>query len=161
MGRPGGLTLMEILITIVLVTTVLISFAMVYPFGYRLRQKAFRGTQAANVAAAVAEEVRNLPMDNADLDLADLASADDYWRPGKYPGFPATDMQGQYTIEAGDIFVYLYTQPNPNDPDDESRRTPTFANIQVTVTWYETLPGAQELQKKKVTVMTAKTANRP
>lgn len=157
MGRPGGLTLMEILITIVLVTTVLISFAMVYPFGYRLRQKAFRGTQAANVAAAVAEEVRNLPMTNADLDLADLASADNYWRPGKYPGFPATDMQGQYTIEAGDIFVYLYTQPQPNNLGDK----PTFANIQVTVTWYETLPGAQELQKKKVTVMTAKTANRP
>jgi hypothetical protein len=156
-GRPGGLTLMEILITIVLVTTVLISFAMVYPFGYRLRQKAFRGTQAANVAAAVAEEVRNLPMTNADLDLADLASADNYWRPGKYPGFPATDMQGQYTIEAGDIFVYLYTQPQPNNLGDK----PTFANIQVTVTWYETLPGAQELQKKKVTVMTAKTANRP
>ncbi|CAM9933194.1 unnamed protein product, partial [Phaeothamnion confervicola] len=56
-----GLSLLEVLFTIGLLTIVLVAFAAVYPSGFRLNRKSARATVAAETAAAVAAEIQGLP----------------------------------------------------------------------------------------------------
>src|ERR1017187_8430528 len=55
-----GLSLLEVLFTIGLLTVVLVAFAAVYPSGFRLNRKSAQATVAAETAAAVAAEIQGL-----------------------------------------------------------------------------------------------------
>ena len=60
-GSNKGLSLLEVLITLMLLSTTLIAFAAVYPAAFKLNRKTHRSVQAAELAGAVAEELRTLP----------------------------------------------------------------------------------------------------
>ena len=156
--RELGLSLLELLFALSLLTVVLVAFAAVYPSGYKLNRKSARATIAAKTAAAVAAEFQNLPF------------FDD--RVVKTPPIPtltlldtATDRTNlvQYlsqnlhtTVPSNFLLrpegIQILTPPVGSDPNQ-----PLFAQIFVTVYWTDSNDTNLE---RSVTIATAKTDNR-
>ncbi|MGM9997899.1 MAG: prepilin-type N-terminal cleavage/methylation domain-containing protein [Candidatus Bruticola sp.] len=57
-----GLTLLEILVAIAILTSTLIAFASVFPAAFKLNRQSQNSVKAAKHAAAVAEELRSMPI---------------------------------------------------------------------------------------------------
>lgn len=165
-GRQRGISLLEIMITIVLLTTVLITFAAVYPSGYKLNRKTARASQAAKAATAVAEEVQALPFTSIDPAAATLVGlAGNTWNNGNAGNYETGGFYPQRHIEdpffLEDNTAIVVNVHNVNG-------FPVAATISVTVgyrevggTRYTTAqPGAPAAEIQRVTVTTAKTVNR-
>lgn len=57
-----GLTLLEIMVAIAVLTSTLVAFASVFPAAFKLNRQSQKSVQAAKHAAAVAEELRAMPV---------------------------------------------------------------------------------------------------
>lgn len=139
------------MITIILLTTVLITFAAVYPSGYRLNRKSAQHTVAAQTAQAVAEELQNLPVFNtSDVGLSLLYIEENPWAEGStdpnYGNFPRTPIPEGFTLKSIDVKTYAV-----------SGDIPSFADIQVTVSYQDQRTRGDE--DINVTVTAAKTDN--
>ena len=155
--RRRGLSLLELLMTMILLTIVLIVFAAVYPSGYRLNRKSAKATVAAQTATAIIDEIQNLPLTNESGGLSLTLLADVPWSAGggDYANFPATEIPENFFLEDNTgILVTTYDLNTAGVPTDIS----VFANIQVTVAYSEPETRGDELTR--VTVTASKTWNR-
>lgn len=156
--KSRGLSLLELLFAMSLMTVILVAFAAVYPSGYRLNRKSAKATLASKTAAAVAAEFLSLPFfddrpPGSSPPVFTLASLGD-------PGTGALQIQ-QYVFTSlktpvpdGYLIrpqgIQIWASPASTDP------SPLFARIQVTVYW----PDSQQPNlEHSVTIVTAKTDN--
>jgi len=149
--------LLEVLITLMLLSTTLIAFAAVYPAAFKLNRKTHRSVQAAELAGAVAEELRTLPFNRpaalspGGLYLEDF-TRNEGWEPGtaRFRNFPRTEIPEPYSLVSNDGedlgIVVLGDAPF------------TYADIRVTVFWME--PVNRQMVQRHVTIHTARTGNR-
>ncbi|MCA9797481.1 MAG: hypothetical protein KC910_36970 [Candidatus Eremiobacteraeota bacterium] len=155
--RNRGLSLLEILITIMLLTVVVLTFAAIYPSGYRLNRKSAKATLAAQTANAIAEEIQNLPLTNdaGGLSLAFMADNPYQAGTGPYVNFPRTEIPPGFVLEdVTGIKVTTYDLVTGGVPTDLA----VFANVQVTIGFKEERTRGDELIR--VTVTASKTWNR-
>lgn len=148
------------MITIVLLSTVLIAFAAVYPAGYKLNRKSQRATIGAQLATAVAEEVRQLPFDSANPLQPTLFQLSQLTQSGDLPpaGLIKTEIKPPFLLPDGKgsnqgipLGIKVLT---PNIEDGY----PRYADIEVTIAWDE--PNEMKLERRHVTVRTSSTENR-
>lgn len=151
------------MITIVLLTAVLITFAAVYPSGYKLNRKTARATQAAKAASAIAEEIQSVPFNSPGGTGVVLQNLEDNpWSAANsgtwhtnYQLFPDRHVEEPFFLEDDTSIVVDVLQDTGED---------VFANITVTVSYREVgsssyqSTGAGDIQR--VTIATAKAANR-
>lgn len=138
----------------VLISTVLVAFAAVYPAAFKLNRKSHRAVQAAEIAGAVAEEIRDLPFRSPGLSIDDLTG----WDPSdsRFAGFPRTPVPEPFTLmDSADpnkkgIVVQL-TEATPGDGV-------SLAHIKVTIHWREPVNG--RMTDRYVSVQSARTSNR-
>ena len=174
-GRKHGLTLLEVLISISLTCTVMISFAAVFPASFRMTRKTSQANQACYYASAVAEELRNRLMDkpqNVAYQGDDAVAGryledfrDDTTNKGTREALSVTKMQQcnfpkieipkpftlinpQDTTKTG---IVVYAGNNGND-------RPTFWNISITVYWSDTSPNGK-LVPHSTTIVSAKSSS--
>lgn len=153
--RRQGLSLLEILFAIGLLTVILVAFAAVYPSAYRLNRKSARATIAAKTSSAVGAEILALPFDppsfnSAQPNLTNLAA--DTLGTGAIQTFVNQQMRTSvpqgYLIRPQGVRVTLYgTQPGDT----------RFAQVQVTCYYNDANSTGLE---KSVTVMSGKAENR-
>lgn len=160
LAKRRGISLLELMITIVLLSTVLIAFAAVYPAGYKLNRKSQRATVGAQLATALAEEVRQLPFDSVNPAQPTLFQLSQYTQSNQLPpaGVIKTELKAPFLLpdgsgpNAGIPLGIRVTTPNIEDG------YPRYADIEVTVAWDE--PNERQLQRRHVTVKTSRTENR-
>ncbi|MBQ7567666.1 type II secretion system protein [bacterium] len=172
-GRKRGLTLLEVLISISLICTFMVSFAAVFPASFRLTRKTSQANQAAAFAVSVADELRDKMVGKPTNSLYNA-------RTGKYLEefcgnsanhaarvpltkgemmalrFPKTEMPQPFTLVAN-------TKDTPNSNNTgilvyTGDRGRSFYNISVTVYWTETDPNG-ELQYRSTTIVSGKSSN--
>jgi len=156
-GSNKGLSLLEVLITLMLLSTTLIAFAAVYPAAFKLNRKTHRSVQAAELAGAVAEELRTLPFNRPSalspggLYLEDFARDGGWNQAGaRFRSFPRTEIPEPYSLvsEDGEQRGIVVSGDSPF----------TYADILVTVFWTE--PVNHQMVERRVTIHTARTGNR-
>lgn len=153
--RKRGLTLLEVLVTLMLLTTTLVAFAAVYPAAFKLNRKSQRSVQAAEIAGAVAEELRVLPFNKPNSTTTGGLFLEDFVISGwvrsnpRYARFPRTPIPDPYTLVSttGQLGVSV-TGDSPL----------TYADIIVTIFWQE--PVNNKMMEKSVAIRTARTGNR-
>lgn len=128
-GRRRGLSLLEIMISMVLLVVVITSFAVVYPSGFRLHRKARMSSDAAQAARTILNELKSLPLtdDSGGLSLAYLATEGYKKTDPLVNGFPHVTLPDGYQLadEKG-IEVILYDLASGTDPS-------VYASIKVTL----------------------------
>lgn len=158
MGKRSGqrgLSLLEVLITLMLLSTTLVAFAAVYPAAFKLNRKSQRSVQAAEIAGAVAEELRTLPFNrpgaggSGGLFLEDFLTG--WTADPRFARFPRTPVPPPFSLVS------------PSNPNNRGviviGDSPfTFASITVTVYWQEPVHG--QMTERSVSIITSKTGNR-
>jgi hypothetical protein len=150
--------LLELLFAMSLMTVILISFAAVYPSGYRLNRKSAKGTVASKTAQAVAAELLSLPVfddrppGSPGTIFTLAAMGDAVTGQTQIQQYVSTSLKTQippgYIVRPQGIVVWV--SPASSDP------TPLFARIQVTIYW----PDSQNVNiEHSVSIVTAKTDN--
>lgn len=140
-----------------LLTVVVLTFAAIYPSGYRLNRKSAKATVAAQTANAIAEEIQNLPLTNdaGGLSLAFMADNPYQAGTGPYANFPRTEIPPGFVLEdVTGVKVTTYDLVTGGAPTDLA----VFANVQVTIGFKEERTRGDELIR--VTVTASKTWNR-
>ena len=159
-ARPRrGLSLLELLFTIGLLTIVLVAFAAVYPSGYRLNRKSARATIAAETAAAVAAELQGLPFFDERVvktpPLVTLTDVDtgtgDRTELTKFINERLrTKIPKGFTLRPQGVEVRRII-------DVDNPAAPYFAQVSVTIYWTD----ANDFNREKdVTILVGKTDNR-
>lgn len=124
-----GLSLLEILISMVLLVLVITSFAVIYPSGFRLHRKSRMSTDAAQAARAVLSELKSLPLtdESGGLSLAYLATNGYDPTDAVVDGFPRSALPEGYRVaEDKGIEVTLYDLAGGTDPS-------VYATMKVTL----------------------------
>lgn len=146
-GVGRGYSILEILITIVLLTTVILAMATVFPSGYRLNQKNRNFTKAAEAANGIMEEINNLPFSGAGVSLQSLTAwTPQVWTPTTTISAPFFLSQDPSAIQVGMV-----------SPLGQNAISPTLARVIVTVSWSETQKG--ETVVRHYTLMTFRSSN--
>ncbi len=149
-----GLTLIEIMVTLVLLVLVIMSFAVVYPSGYRLHQKSRMSTEAAQAARSILNELKSLPLTDeaGGMSLAYLASNGFVSSDPVSGGFPRTVLPDGYRLAAEKgISVTLYDLAGGTDPS-------VYASMAVTLVYQDTHQG--DGQPIRMTLVAGKSWNR-
>jgi Tfp pilus assembly protein PilW len=152
--RESGLSLLEIMITMVLLLLVITSFATIYPSGFRLHRKSKMSTQAAQSARAVLNELKSLPLTREDggLSLAYLATNGYTSGDVTLDGFPQTELPEDYELDTQDgIKVTLYDLASGTDPS-------VYASMSVTLIYRDPYRGKDE--PIRMTLVAGKSWNR-
>ncbi len=68
--KQKGVSLIELMVSIMIFTTALMAFAMVFPSGYRLNYKTRMESRAAKTAEGLVQQIMNLPWGTDPLDSA-------------------------------------------------------------------------------------------
>ena len=150
----SGLSLLEIMITMVLLVVVLTSFATIYPSGFKLHQKSRMATQAAQSARSVLSELKNLPLTREDggLSLAYLASNGYSVGDSTLEGFPKTELPPGFELDSQDgVKVVLYDLASGTDPS-------VYASMSITLIYKDPYRGRNE--PVRMTVVAGKSWNR-
>ena len=154
-----GLSLLEILVTIALLTVVLVAFAAVYPSGFRLNRKSARATVAAETAAAVAAEIQGLPFfDERVIKVPPIVTLTDIdTGAGDRTALTAyltqnlrTNIPTGYILRPEGVSVFRFA-------DTSNSNAPYFAQISVTIYWTDANNFNTE---RNVSVVVGKTDNR-
>lgn len=169
-----GLTLLEIMVAIAVLTSTLVAFASVFPAAFKLNRQSQTSVRAAKHAAAVAEEFRAMPI-ACNPQLLSIAGArkhylEDYARNQVNANFDNyySGMQSvQELKEDGFTLDYNTAAGQNNKPrtgvrfihkgsggNNDSR----FWNIEVNVFWPETINGKTVV--RSASVISARTGNR-
>lgn len=159
MGRrrgQKGLSLLEVLITLMLLTTTMVAFAAVYPAAFKLNRRTSRSVQAAELAGAVSEELRTLPFNKPNANSSGMSGLflEDFlagWDPSntRFARFPRTELPAPYTLisRSGQRGVTV-TGDSPL----------TYADIIITVFWMENVNN--QMIEKSYAIHTSRTGNR-
>lgn len=148
-----GLTLLEIMVTMVLLVLVVTSFAVVYPSGFRLHRKSRLSTTAAQTARSVLNELKSLPLTQEDggLSLAYLASNGFTAQDPILGEFPRTEFPDGFRLAQQDgISVTLYDLAGGTDPS-------VYATLRVVVLY--DAPGTKT-EPVRMTLVAGKSWNR-
>ncbi len=152
--RGRGISLLELLFTIALLTIVLVVFAAVYPSGYKLNRKSARANVAMTTAAAVAAELQGLPILANELQL-DKPSLQ---RLATDPAGVTTFIQTQMRTKIPEGFrlnntgIVVSVAPKVEDKSN----LPLIAFIRVTINWTD----VNDLSlQRQVTASAVKTDN--
>ncbi len=164
-----GLTLLEVLIAMMLITTTLMSFASVFPAAFKMTRKANRTVQAAKYANAVVEELRSLQVMRPSTFSSGGYYLEDFmgttWRPGT-TRFPTTEIPEPFSLVAvssvpnssrGGVYVHGIEY----EPGTETSSNPVavfYWTIEVTIFWRESVNNA--MVDRSVSVISARTGNR-
>lgn len=149
-----GLSLLEVMITMVLLVVVITSFATIYPSGYRLHRKSRLATDAAQTTRAVINELKSLPLTREDggLSLAYLAGNGFQAGDSVLEGFPATELPPGYRLDPENgVKVTLYDLAGGTDPS-------VYATMSVTVIYDDPYRGRAE--PVRMTLVAGKSWNR-
>lgn len=149
-----GLSLLEVMITMVLLMLVITTFATIYPSGFRLHQKSRMSTKAAQAARALINELKSLPLTREDGGLSLAYLAINGYDPSDpiVEGFPRSEMPEGYTLDSTDgIKVTLYDLASGTDPS-------VYASMTVTLVYSDPYRGKAE--PIKMTVVAGKSWNR-
>jgi prepilin-type N-terminal cleavage/methylation domain-containing protein len=149
-----GLSLLEVMITMVLLVLVVTSFATIYPSGFRLHRKSRMATQAAQASRAVLNEMKNLPLTREDggLSLAYLATNGFSVGDPTLDGFPKTELPAGFRIATDNgIKVTLYDLASGTDPS-------VYASMSVTLIYDDPYRGRDE--PIRMTLVAGKSWNR-
>ncbi len=170
-----GLTLLEIMVAIAVLTSTLVAFASVFPAAFKLNRQSQASVRAAKHAAAVAEELRAMPV-ACNSSLFSIAGArkhyiEDYARSkvtGNFDNYYGALQSVEelkddgftldYATAAGSTGknarpgVYIYHKGNGGNNDSR------FWNIEVNVYWPETINGKRVV--RSASVISARTGNR-
>ena len=152
--RTAGLSLLEVMITMVLLVLVVTSFATIYPSGFRLHRKSRMSNQAAQAARAVLSELKNLPLTREDggLSLAYLAINGYSQSDPVLEGFPKTELPEGYRLaEEEGIKVALYDLASGTDPS-------VYASMSVTLIFDD--PYREGREPIEMTLVAGKSWNR-
>ncbi len=165
-GLPGlhqtvrhdrGLSMLEIMFTISLLTVMLVTFAAVYPIGFKLNRRSAKTTVAIQTATAVAAEIQEMPftdsrggLQTVTLDTL-VGMADAPTRASFVAERMKTKVPKGFTIRPEGIFV----KNLPTTFSGPSGATPYFSEIQVTCYWTDN-PAVGE---REMTVKVAKSEN--
>jgi hypothetical protein len=158
-GRTStrGLSLLELLFTISLLTVVLVVFAAVYPSGYKLNRKSAKANVAVSTASAIAAEVQGLPfLDQRPVgSTGTIPTLELLKTPTQVPIFRDTQMRTKipegFRLPDDGISVEIYPPAlSSSDP------TPQIAYITVTIYWTDV--NDMSLQRR-MSVVTSKTSN--
>ncbi len=160
-----GLTLLEVLIAMMLITTTLMSFASVFPAAFKMTRKANRTVQAAKYANAVVEELRSLNVMRPSTFSSGGYYLEDFvgtkWRPGT-SRFPTTEIPAPFSLVAvsnvpgsgrGGVYVHGIEYE-----DEAQTKAVFFWTIQVTVFWRESVNN--KMVDRSVSVISSRTGNR-
>jgi type II secretory pathway pseudopilin PulG len=150
----SGLSLLEIMITMVLLLLVITSFATIYPSGFRLHRKSKMSTQAAQSARAVLNELKSLPLTREDGGLSLAYLATNGYSPGDavLEGFPKAELPDDYGLDDQDgIKVTLYDLSGGTDPS-------VYATMSVTLIYNDPYRGKAE--PLRMTLVAGKSWNR-
>lgn len=152
--RPRGLSLLEILISMMLLVLVITSFAVIYPSGFRLHRKSRMSTDAAQAARAVLNELKGLPLtdESGGLSLAYLATNGYDGSDGVVDGFPRSQLPPGYRLaDENGIEVTLYDLAAGTDPS-------VYASMKVTLIFEDPYKGKAE--PLRMTLVAGKSWNR-
>ena len=152
--RTAGSSLLEVMITMVLLVLVVTSFATIYPSGFRLHRKSRMSNQAAQAARAVLSELKNLPLTREDggLSLAYLAINGYSQSDPVLEGFPKTELPEGYRLaEEEGIKVALYDLASGTDPS-------VYASMSVTLIFDD--PYREGREPIEMTLVAGKSWNR-
>lgn len=150
----SGLSLLEVMITMVLLVLVVTSFATIYPSGFRLHRKSRMSTQAAQAARSVLSELKNLPLTREDGGLSLAYLATNGYTPGDstLDGFPKSELPEGYRLDEKDgIKVALYDLVGGTDPS-------VYASMSVTLIYDD--PYQRRNQPIRMTLVAGKSWNR-
>lgn len=152
--RSRGISLLELLFTITLLTIVLVVFAAVYPSGYKLNRKSARANVALTTATAVAAELQGLPILAPSFELSDKPHLQALANPANVANYIQNQMRTKipdgFRLPADGIVVGVA-------PDREDKLPlPMIAFISVTINWTDV--NDMSLQRQ-VTVRATKTDN--
>lgn len=156
--KTVGLSLLEILFTIALLTVMLVTFAAVYPIGFRLNRKSAKSTVAIQTATSVAAEIQSMPFSDdrnglgtSTLDTL-LGMATPEGRSDWVTQRMTTKVPKGFTIRPEGISVVNL----PDTSGGPSGVTPYFTEITVTCYWTDSNEFNRE---KEMTVKVAKSQN--
>ena len=156
--RTRGISLLELLFTISLLTIVLVVFAAVYPSGYKLNRKSAKANVAVQTAAAVAAEVQGLPFtDDRPNPTVPIPTLNLLNTALNVPTFIQTQMRTKipegFRLANDGITVTIDPPPSLQGT---APTLPPIAFIEVTIYWTDV--NDMSLQRK-ITVVTSKTSN--
>lgn len=137
-----------------LLVLVLVSFAVIYPSGFRLHRKSIMSTDAAQAARSVLNELKSLPLTDEDggLSLAYLASNGFDPSDSLLEDFPRSELPEGYQLDATHgIEVTLYDLAGGSDPS-------VYASIKVTLLYQD--PYRQKEGPIRMTLVAGKSWNR-
>lgn len=175
-----GLTLLEIMVAIAVLTSTLVAFASVFPAAFKLNRQSQNSVKAAKYAAAVAEELRALPIANnsylASTGMSKKRYLENYDYVTNKENVPDFDSfckgltSAQELKDAGFFLDYdkargtatdngigengLIIQHSGKGGNNDSR----FWQIEVNVFWPETINGKKVVRSSSV--ISARTGNR-
>ncbi len=132
MRTRRGYTLLEMVVTMVILALVCMSTATLLSTSRRLGATASRHVRAHQLAEAVLEELSNLPMTGNDMTLERLSASPGDWK-------PTLSIPEPFGVPPGGIAVTRI----PSDPG----LAPTLMNLSVTVAWTET-NGASKVDRR-------------
>lgn len=154
--RPNrqGLTLLEIMVTMVLLVLVVTSFAVIYPSGFRLHRKSRLSTTAAQTARSVLNELKSLPLTSEDggLSLAYLASNGYSAQDPLWDDFPRTKFPTGFRLDSSDgVSATLYDLAGGTDPS-------VYATLRVSILY--DAPHGNRNEPIRLTLVAGKSWNR-
>lgn len=137
-----------------LLVLVLVSFAVIYPSGFRLHRKSRMSTDAAQAARSVLNELKSLPLTDEEggLSLAYLAASGFATSDPLLSEFPRSPLPTGYRIdEDKGVEVTLYDLAGGSDPS-------VYASIKVTLVYED--PYRQKEGPIRMTLAAGKSWNR-
>lgn len=174
-----GLTLLEIMVAIAVLTSTLVAFASVFPAAFKLNRQSHNSVKAAKYAAAVAEELRALPIAGNSF-LASSGSSNkrylenyDYATNGEtvtdFDDFCRRLTSAQELRDAGFFLDYENAGGSASGTGSKSgliirhvgkggNNDSRFWQIEVNVFWPETINGSRVV--RSASVISARTGNR-
>ncbi|MCE1249081.1 MAG: prepilin-type N-terminal cleavage/methylation domain-containing protein [Firmicutes bacterium] len=151
--RQKGVSLLELLISIMLLTTVMMTFAMVFPGGYRLNLKNRMESKASKIANGILYKMQNMPFLGTSLTQPTVENMQN-WDTGTFAD------QFENTVERP-FYLPAKSDTNPGISvkilDPTVGNGGTLARIAVTIAWTETNKGG--VITKKVTVTAYRSRN--
>jgi prepilin-type N-terminal cleavage/methylation domain-containing protein len=161
-----GVTLVEVMVSIVIICTVMMTFAMVFPSGYRVNLKSKNENTAAKLANGIIDKIQNAEFSRANLLLVDSDTPTienlQNWDSAKKMKFT-----NYFGLDKMPENFFLPDDQNPVYDSSGKRLNgievvvpeidPTFAYIIVRVAWKETVGG--EVKTKYTTLTTCRSSN--
>jgi prepilin-type N-terminal cleavage/methylation domain-containing protein len=167
-----GVSLIELMVALLIFTTVMMTFAMAFPGGYRLNVKSRNENKAAQLANGVINKLQNMEFARRDSfglysdvpTLENMVSFDPYTN-HKFNSYFCIDNSARFVDPQGNVTIFYLPDPSKDpavglkgiDVALDDINYPTWSTITVTVAWKETLK--QGVLTKSITVRALRSSN--